>query len=219
MRPRNFATVVASILTTIILVHLYRNPTRKYDIDDSDRIIVVDDSDRLTVDDDTDHTYTGEDFEASLDESTPTWKYPPLLPELDHSPLSLEVLPAAYHTHFPSHHLPTTFDTPPLRNLARRLDAFLRRPVLSYEEAREANEAGCPLRLMGPMVPIDQVENESAFWKALSKKEIVQRRVDIVGELNDMTENMKEVVWEGGRDGGRGIVLTGGNAVSYKFLG
>ena len=209
MRPRSLATMLVAFFTTLILVYLYRNPIQSYKIDEDDRIVIdVDTSDRTVID----------EIDAEMPFDSPIAKYPPLIPHLDHSSLSLQALPATYQTYFPSLHLPTSFDTPLLRDLGRRLDVFLRRPVRSYEEAKDDNERGCPLRLMDQMVPKDQVENESAFWKALSKEEIVNRRAGIVKELEGQVQQEKEVVWDGGRDGGRGIVLTGGNGVSCSHL-
>ena len=144
--------------------------------------------------------------------------YPPPIPVLDHAKLDLPLLPSSYEPYFPAGEMPAMFDNPLYRPLAHRLHTWLSRPVLSFDEARAANERQCPRRIADPLVNPDQYNGEHEFWENLSIEEIVQRRAEIVLALQRKLEAGEEVLGGIGSGQGRGIVLTGGNGVCAALL-
>ncbi|WWD15658.1 hypothetical protein CI109_100080 [Kwoniella shandongensis] len=137
--------------------------------------------------------------QEGFDDSSPP---PPLLP-----------LPYIYHTIFPSKTIPKSLLTPRLYPLATRLVDFLHRPILSHEDAKTANDKGCPRDLSDKLVNPDQYNGDSSFWmNDVTTDEIAKRRGDIVKWIAERVENGEEVLGAEGKTGsGRGIVLTGGN--------
>jgi len=157
-------------------------------------------------------------FPDSWRETTHAPSYPPALtpdtiPALQNSALDLPDLHERYTAHFPTLHLPSVFDTPVYRPLAKRLHAFLARPGFDVAAFRSSSEAGCPRRLSDQLVNPDQYEGEIEFWDGVDPEEIAKRRADIVNWLADRIAKGEEVVADGKAGEGRGIVLTGGNQV------
>lgn len=120
-------------------------------------------------------------------------------------------LPPAYAAYFSDLQLPTELASVPV--LGARLRAFLRRPVQTYAEAREGNDAHCPAALADRLVNPDQLRNEGAWWEALAAGEVVRRRAQLVGALADVVRGGGSVV---GEEGTRGIVMTAGNKVGRR---
>jgi hypothetical protein len=119
----------------------------------------------------------------------------------------LPSLPRTYIDHFSDLSLPEPVLYYPL--LAERLDSFLRRPVLSHDEAKSLgdNDRGCPERVAGQL-HANAGGNED-FWKELGSDEIIKRRAGVVRWLEDWIVRGEQVI--GSLEGGRGIVMTGGN--------
>ncbi|ORX39591.1 mannosyltransferase putative-domain-containing protein [Kockovaella imperatae] len=166
-------------------------------------------------------THPGSGLFSASSKSDLTSIYPIAKLSLDHEPLNFSPLPEIYASALPSG-LPKEFDTPENRLLARRLDSFLRRPIETLDQAQGANFDGCPADISDKLVNQDQLRGESDFWTALSTNDIVQRRVEIVRELEEKVLKGVSVVFDGVSTGrGRGIVLTAGNRDTVersKFL-
>ena len=154
-------------------------------------------------------TFTNSEDELN-NSPPPSSSPPPSQQDLDSSPMSGSPDPRP-NLSFPTH--------PPLRT---RLEAFLRRPTLSYDLALEHNVKLCPLEIHDRQVNPDQLNGEREGWKSLTVEEIGRRRRSLVNGLWKVEESGRQVVAgveRGGGGGGRGIVVAGGNQVgslSYR---
>jgi hypothetical protein len=121
-------------------------------------------------------------------------------------------LPAEYAAHFKNRVLPDSLDTVPA--LATRLASFLRRPIRSFNESRDANELHCSRSIADNLIQADFWKDNHEFWENdVTREEVTARRAEIVKYL-------AKKVWEGeevlGKEGTKGIVLTAGNKVSLS---
>ncbi|KAL7412809.1 mannosyltransferase putative-domain-containing protein [Mrakia frigida] len=184
--------------------HLFDSPTWDLSSDESlsggVHILPIDMGHPNDLGDQGEVTFTNDDDELKLNSP------PPSSPQdSDSSPMSGSPDPRPLLS-FPTH--------PPLRT---RLEAFLRRPTLSYEQALEHNVKLCPLEIHDRQVNPDQLKGEREGWKTLTVEEIGRRRRSLVNGLSKVEEGGKQVVAgmeiEGGGAGagGRGIVVAGGN--------
>jgi len=114
----------------------------------------------------------------------------------------------------------------PLQKLSDALDRLEKTPIASYEEALRYNEKTC--RGRGVQSNRDQINGESEFWKALTAETIREKRESLVQTVREafnlnVTLHQAELTAESARlfndlyGRGRGIVFTGGNAVSSTF--
>lgn len=130
------------------------------------------------------------------------------------TPKPFDPLPEIYASNFSSLQLPD-----PLlhdHNLATRLDTFLRRPILSHEDAVEEMYVGCPKEISDNLVNPDQYNGDGDFWRdTVDVDEIVKRRVQVVNWLEDWYKSGRIKSITG--NGGKGIVMTAGNSVCYSL--
>lgn len=125
-------------------------------------------------------------------------------------------LPDEYFNLLTNSSLPESLFPYPL--LARRLHAFLSRPILSHEEAIPSMRENCPLEISDKLVNPDQYNGDGDFWKyEVGKKEVALARISLVKWLESRLDEGEKVVWEEGLGEGRGIVVTGGNQVSAHW--
>ena len=150
--------------------------------------------------------------------STEGSRYPPPILDLDPGWNDLAPLPTHYAKLLPNG-LPADFARPKLRTLGLKLDAFLRRPVLSREEALQENLLRCPKEIADPLVNQDQLRGQQSFWDGVERDEILKRRVEIVKEFRARVVQGHSVVGEDyGSGKRRGIVLTAGNKVGLNAI-
>ena len=75
----------------------------------------------------------------------------------------------------------------------------------------------CPLELADGLVNPDQYKGSIDFWKnEVGRDVILNKRVQLVQWLEKKMEDGQKVVWEEGLGSGQGIVMTGGNKVSFR---
>lgn len=118
-------------------------------------------------------------------------------------------LPPAYAKLFKGRVLPEDLESIP--SVSTKLEQWLRRPILSHEDARESNTAHCPYALANKLVNPDQLRDQKTFWETeVTAAEVAVRRAEIV-------KYIARKAWEGadivGKAGPRGIVMTAGNKV------
>ncbi|ORY30610.1 mannosyltransferase putative-domain-containing protein [Naematelia encephala] len=131
---------------------------------------------------------------------------------IDYYPSNIES--NVYNDLFPNATLPDLFHTKANRELGKRLSAFLNRPIRSTQAATEINEKTCPPRIVDHL----QLPSQNflfpfdGLWSQVDEVQIARKRSSLVrwleGKLEDGELNLEE---EHGRNGGRGIVITGGN--------
>jgi hypothetical protein len=112
---------------------------------------------------------------------------------------------------------------PPIRlsspNLKRKLLDFLARPVRSYEDALARNIERCPLATHDRQVNPDQLKGERENWRKVSEEDVRKRRQDLVDGLEAAEVQGEEVVAAANnKDGGKGIVVAGGNRVRFTHI-
>jgi hypothetical protein len=133
--------------------------------------------------------------------------------EKPRGPISLD-----YISHFPTGHLPSTFDDPALSTLSDRLIRFLNRPTYTHDETKEYMTEHCPLELADGLVNPDQYKGSIDFWREeVGRNVIIDKRAELVSWLESRLRNGERVVWEEGMGDKRGIVMTGGNKVSLHL--
>jgi hypothetical protein len=145
--------------------------------------------------------------------------YPPelsadLIPKYIPNSLDLKPLAERYDAYFLDRKLPSTFDSPILRPLARRLHEFLGRPGFDVALTQDRNDKHCPLWISNKLVNPDQYNGEIGWWESIDGEKIAKARANVVNMLRNRVERGDAVVAEGDNAGtGRGIVMTGGNQV------
>lgn len=153
--------------------------------------------------------------------SNPTWD------DLSETGIPAEYIPLLHGRQV----LPDSFHTYETINLGKRLISFLRRPVLTFEEAVNANEEACPVHQAEHLDFFSIGMKGDRDWKDLPTFSILQMRADIISYLDNVTRNAWElvgrqgskIVWRGNQPTsaaaitrfghGRGIVTTAGNSV------
>ena len=151
----------------------------------------------------------------------PTLVPPPIIPATQYTSEKALQGPISpdYNTHFANGHLPSIFDDPLYSILSERLVRFLNRPTYTHEESREYMTEHCPLELADGLVNPDQYKGSIDFWKnEVGRDVILNKRVQLVQWLEKKMEDGQKVVWEEGLGSGQGIVMTGGNKVSFYCL-
>lgn len=136
--------------------------------------------------------------------------------QLDPPKISLPRV-SVYDYYFPNETLPKSLLGEEHSLLTDRLLSFLARPVDSHETARTKMEKGCPAYLADQLATPSEMDNGRAFWiEEVNSDEVIRRRAGIVQNLADLAEKGVQII--GKKEGGRGIVLTGGNQVIQTLL-
>jgi len=112
-------------------------------------------------------------------------------------------------------------DPKTLRRLIQTLEKLDAARILDYDDALELNERTCDGREIQSNQ--DQINGESSFWRSLSSRELLQKRSNLIFGLRDAFDLPSSLSGRASPNGsypiygeGKGLVYTGGNAVSIE---
>lgn len=111
------------------------------------------------------------------------------------------------------------------QHLLSRIDALLSTPIPSYAESAKRQRKLCPTS--HEQSNQDQINGEGDFWREVTTSYLHSKRLRVAAGLRErlgFDEDWKEQALDGGAweslfgDGGRGIVMTGGNGDTAKRI-